>query len=133
MGGAQAARAAGYSVHGAKVAAAKLERRDDVRAAISEARASETVGTPERSPEFASAEAYLAAVVAGTTVPDPVRVSAARALIQYQAPRQRRPLPAPLSPTQAAHRDASAAEREHRDDWARKVVEIRSRLGRKGD
>lgn len=122
MGGAQAAREAGYASGSAKVAAAKLERRADIQAAIAEARGNE----PERGTEYRTAQAYLEAVVAGIERPDPIRVSAARALIAYQAPRQRRPLP-PAITAEAAKR---GVERAPRDEWARTVAEIRSKLGR---
>jgi hypothetical protein len=129
MGQAQAARAAGYSPRSAKVIGCRLEKRADIKAAIG---ASAPPAPAERSVEYQTAEAYLQAVVAGTAAADPTRVSAARALIQYQAPRRRRPLRPTTTPTGQEGSDAAAADRELREEWADKVVAIRARLGRNG-
>jgi hypothetical protein len=129
MNQAQAARAAGYSSKSAKVMGCRLEARDDIKAAIAAARGAEPA---DRAPQFDNAQDYLAAVVRGTVAPDPTRVSAARALIQYERPRTRRPLRPAMTPTQQQGSDAAAADRELREEWADKVVAIRARLGRNG-
>lgn len=73
-----------------------------------------------------SAEAYLAAVIAGTEPPDPVRVRAATALIRYQQATQRAPVPNP-PPQQLAKRAKHAAETAIADEFARRAAEIRAR------
>lgn len=75
------------------------------------------------------AEGYLAAVVNGTEPADAVRVSAARALIQYQKPRQRAPVPSP-TPKKRASMDKAADENALLDAWAKKAAAIRARMGR---
>jgi hypothetical protein len=129
MGQAQAAREAGYAAGSAKNAAAKLEKHAGVMAAIAAAKADQPPEQPARSLEFETAEAYLSAVVAGLARPDPCRVSAARALIQYEMPRQRRPLRPAVNPTQQEAKAKSAAEREQADDWAAKVAAVKRKLG----
>ncbi len=108
MTGAAAARAAGYSTKGAAVAAARLEKRPEVAAAIAAALAERQ---PAPAMTFETAQDYLQAVVAGRVPPDPVRVAAARALLAYERPRTRRPLPAERTPKQEAE---IAAIRERR-------------------
>ena len=109
----------------AKVTAARLERREDVQAAIEAARTARTVTTRH---EYGDAEGYLTAVVLGTEVADPIRVSAARALIQYQRPRTRRPVPALHTPTEQIANDAAADERARRDEWAARAAAIRRKV-----
>lgn len=129
MGPSQAAREAGYAPDSAKNAAAKLEKHDGVQAAIAAAKASQPGEDPVRSLEYQTAEAYLSAVVAGIARPDPIRVSAARALISYQVPRQRRPLKAAVTPTQQEARSKTAEERDAAADWAAKVQAVKAKLG----
>jgi hypothetical protein len=126
MGQAQAARAAGYSARTAKVSASRLERRQDIRDAI----AAKKPAAPASPPTFADAEDYLSAVVCGTATPDPVRVSAARALMSYTVPRKRQPMRPEKTPRQQASSDALASEQEQQEAWRAKVVEIRSKLKR---
>jgi hypothetical protein len=77
-----------------------------------------------------AALAYLADVAAGIARPNRDRISAARAVLPYQAPRQRAPVKSPPPKDLQTKTDLSQ-QRETRGDWDRKVVEIRSRLGRK--
>jgi hypothetical protein len=129
----------------AKVVASRLEHRADIQVAIAEARREPSEPEPQTARALPaaggamtpygqaySAESYLQAVVAGTERPDPVRVGAAKALIAYQQPRSRRPLPPERSPTQQMANEVSAAEREQREAWSQRVVEIRSRLRKPG-
>lgn len=81
------------------------------------------------SPVFASAEDYLAAVVAGTEPADPARISAARGLISYQRAKQRAPVKG-ATPTQLDRRDAQDTEKERLDAWARTAEKVRARLAR---
>ena len=124
LGQKQAAIAAGYSPRSAKVSASRMERNPAIRQAIVEAR---QAGTPAL---YEDAESFLAAVVQGATPADPVRVGAARTLIQYQRRRERSPLKGP-TPRELARRDAQAAEQELLDAWAAKATAIRERLERK--
>lgn len=127
MGGAEAARAAGYSTRTAKQIAVKLERNSGVRAALSR--------TAPQAPEppsaaVISAEEYLVAVVSGAVPADAVRVSAARTLIQYQAGRQRRPLPPEKSPRQSAQIERRADESALLKDWERETAYLHERYSR---
>lgn len=130
LGQAQAAKAAGYSPKSAKVSASKMEKQPSIRKAIAAARkATPASAADAAAPEFADAESFLVAVVQGATPADPVRVSAARTLIQYQRKRERAPLKS-ATPTQMDHRDALGAEKELLDAWAQKAAEVRKRLKR---
>lgn len=120
----QAARMAGYTTS-PKTQASRLEKNPGVRAAIAEE--APPAPPPARSTPYQSAEDYLAAVVRGDEIADPVRVTAARALIQYQQPRTRRPLPPARSPTQSAADADAATERELEEAWQRKVADIMRR------
>lgn len=113
-----AARAAGYAPASAKVTACRLEARDDVQTAIAESKRA----APART--YGDAEAYLLAVVSGAETPDPVRVSAARALIRFQAAPKRRPLPAVLTPKREAALGESDEQRALDADWDRVQREL---------
>lgn len=69
---------------------------------------------------------YLADVAAGIEPPNRDRIAAARALLPYQAPRQRAPVKSP-TPRELQRKTAAATE----SDWNAKSAEIRARLGRK--
>lgn len=125
----RAAIAAGYAEASAKVSASRMEARQDVREAIEAARKAAPPATSAPPAEFQDAESYLQAVVLGTTPPDPVRVSAARALIQYQTAKKRAPVASP-PPKQLAQREEITDETAARDAWARKSAEVRARLSR---
>ncbi len=122
---ARAAIAAGYAVGSAKVAASRLERLPAIRTAITAARAA--VQKPAAAPEFADAETYLEAIVKGTVPPDPLRISAARTLIQYQRGKQRAPLKS-ATPGQLNQRAAINSEQDFLDAWARKAAAVRAKF-----
>lgn len=130
-----AARAAGYAEASAKVSACRMEANPEIAAAIEAARQDRQEERPaagedaSEAPAYIDAESYLMGVVQGLTPPDPVRVSAARALIQYQKARQRAPVKSP-PPKQLAEHDKQAEERALLDQWAEKAAEVRARLGR---
>lgn len=127
---ARAAVAAGYAEQSAKVIASRMEKLPAIREAIAAARAAAKSNTPvDASPEFDDAESYLAAVVQGLTPPDPVRVGAARVLIQYQRQRQRSPLKN-ATPRQLASKGTAAREEELLDLWSVRAAAIRARLKR---
>jgi len=143
-----AARAAGYASASAKVSACRMEADPAIVEAIEAARQGQQAPQqsdvahqqieqhqieqhqqPAEAPAF-DAQGYLAAVVAGTVPPDPVRVSAARTLIAYEKARQRAPVKSP-PPKQLAEHDKQAEERAMLDAWAEKAAAVRARLGRK--
>lgn len=124
---AQAARMAGYAAKSASIQAAKNERNPKIRAAIDEQAPPPPPPEPVRSVAYTSAESYLQAVVEGREPPDPLRVAAARCLIAYESPRQRRPLPAELSPKKDAELQRIADQRSAEAEWARKMESIKRR------
>jgi len=79
----------------------------------------------------ASAEDYLAAVIAGTEPADPVRVRAATALIRYQQAIKRAPVQSP-PPSQLAQRVRRDAEVAVADEFERKAEQIRRKHAKKG-
>jgi hypothetical protein len=80
--------------------------------------------------QYANAEAFLEAVVAGVEPADPVRVQAAKALLAYQAPKKRAPVKSP-SRADLARRGELAAETAVVEDFERKATAIRARHKRK--
>lgn len=126
----RAAIAAGYAEASAAVTASRMEARQDVREAIEAAREAAPAATTTPPAEFRDAESYLEAVVLGTTPPDPVRVAAARALIQYQTAKKRAPVASP-PPKQLAQRADLSDESAARQAWAEKAAEVRARHNRK--
>ena len=121
LGQERAAIEAGYAKSSAKISASRMERSPDIKAAIDAARQSTQAET------YASAEDYLQAVVQGRAVPDPVRVGAARCLIQYERGRERGPVKS-ASPTELARRGEQDKEQELRDAWAETAAKVRERL-----
>lgn len=79
----------------------------------------------------ASAEEYLARVIAGTEPADPVRVRAATALIRYQRAVERAPVQSP-APAQLAQRVRRDAEVAVADEFERKAEQIRRKHAKKG-
>lgn len=75
---------------------------------------------------FPDAESYLTAVVMGTTVPDSVRVAAARVLIQYQTAKKRAK-PESRSPSDMRKREAQDAEIVQMSEFEEKAQRIRER------
>lgn len=84
---------------------------------------------PPTARKYEDALDFLAAVVAGTEPPDPVRVAAAKALLPFQAPRKRAPV-ASAPPRQLQHAAKIGAEEAAREAWRKKSAEVRARLGR---
>ncbi len=79
--------------------------------------------------QYANAEAFLDAVVAGVEPADPVRVQAAKALLAYQAPKKRAPVKSP-KPSDLARRGEMAAETAVVEDFAARAKAIRAKHGR---
>lgn len=77
-----------------------------------------------------SALAYLEAVACGAIEGDSLRVAAAKAVMPFQAPRQRAPVKG-LSPTAARQSDAAAAETAQAESWAATVAKIKARRAAK--
>jgi len=73
---------------------------------------------------FESAEAYLEAVVQGLTVPDAIRVQAAKSLLSYQVPKRRAKAKSP-TPKKLHHATEVAIESENIADFEQKAAEIR--------
>ena len=122
MAGEQAAVAAGYSPASAGITAARLERSTEIREAIAAAR----VKPDPESEHFETAQEYLAAVVAGRVVADPVRVSAARALLPFERAKQRAPIKSE-KPADLHRQSEKDAERAQLDAWERRTADIRAR------
>ena len=126
-----AARAAGYRGKGVKVTASRLDRNPKIRAAIEEARQAargartKAGGRPRYDPE-----GYLRAVIAGSTPADPIRVSAAKALLPFLEPRRRLRKGNAISPREQEHLEEIAAEREAEEAWEETVERIKSRMAK---
>jgi hypothetical protein len=113
-----AARAAGIS----RGYASRLEARPAVVAAIGR---EPRPASPAVQQEFyETAESYLRAVVSGREVPDPARIAAARAVLPFEARRQRQPLKAVRTTGEQDGYDKSAAQKTLADDWSEKVRRI---------
>jgi len=76
---------------------------------------------------FDDAESYLLAVVQGITAPDAVRVTAAKALIQYQKAKQRAPVKS-KTPSQLHKQSISSVEKAASDEFEKKANQIRGKL-----
>lgn len=74
--------------------------------------------------QYETAEQYLAAVVAGTEPPDPIRVQAAKSLMAYQQPKQRAK-PISKTPTELARHNERSAEQQEQEAWRLKAEAIR--------
>ena len=85
---------------------------------------------PPTARQYEDAIAYLAAVVSGAEQPDAVRVAAAKALLPFQSPRTRAPIKSP-PPRQLQSQADMSKQRDAQEDWNRKALEIRTRMGRK--
>lgn len=122
-----AARAAGYAMSSAKVAACRLERSSSIQRAIAAARGSRAkTGGLSYDPE-----GYLRAVVSGREPANPVRVSAAKALLPFLSPPRRVRKAAALRPRELQQAEERATEQALIDGWNEKVRQIRGRLGRR--
>lgn len=72
---------------------------------------------------YEDAESYLLAVVQGQTVPDAVRVQAAKTLIGYQKARQRAPVKS-KTPSQLHKQSISSIEKAASDEFEKKKAKI---------
>lgn len=75
-----------------------------------------------------SALAYLEAVACGAIEGDSLRVAAAKAVMPFQAPRQRAPVKG-IAPSAARQSEAANAESAQSEAWALTVQKIRSKHG----
>ncbi|MCX5810161.1 MAG: hypothetical protein NTX36_12470 [Proteobacteria bacterium] len=80
---------------------------------------------------FDDAESYLMAVVQGRTIPDAVRVQAAKTLIGYQQAKQRAPVKSP-APSQLHRKALSSVQKAASDEFEKKAIQIRAKLKAKG-
>lgn len=124
----RAAVAAGYAESSAKVIASRMEKLPAIQSAIADAQKLASVSV-SGAPEFATAEDYLQAVVEGRVIPDPLRISASRTLIQYQQGKKRAPVKS-ATPTQMHHSQVLAEEQHLLDAWAEKARIVRARLAK---
>ena len=89
-------------------------------------------GRPKKSRKnqdfYEDSESYLLAVVQGKTEPDSVRVSAARALIQYEKQKQRTPLKS-QTPRQIREKMESAIQSAIMEEWE-KTAAVKKKYGR---
>ena len=76
---------------------------------------------------FTDAESYLRAVVMGLTLPDAVRVAAAKCLISYEKAKQRAPVKSP-APAELQKKSARDLETSIRADFEVKAIAIREKL-----
>ena len=76
---------------------------------------------------YETAEDYLEAVVKGLTLPDAVRVAAAKALIQYQKAKQRAPVKSP-TPSQLHQKSIVSVEKSKIEEFEKKAAVIREKL-----
>lgn len=81
---------------------------------------------------FEDAEAYLLAVVRGETLPDSVRVTAAKALIAYQKAKQRAPVKSP-PPSQLRKKTETDLERSNIEQFEVKAAKIREKYAKGRD
>lgn len=75
---------------------------------------------------FETAEDYLLAVVQGQTVPDQVRVQAAKTLISYQLPKKRTKPKSP-TPKELQKKEESSIERNNLLEFEKKAAVIRAK------
>jgi hypothetical protein len=76
---------------------------------------------------FDDAESYLLAVVQGRTVPDAVRVQAAKSLIVYQTARKRAPVKS-LPPSKLQAKTERDIEQSNIDDFEKQAAIIREKF-----
>ena len=80
---------------------------------------------------FPDAESYLLAVVQGLTVPDAVRVAAAKSLISYQTAKKRAPIKSP-APTELRRKIDRDIEENAALDFEKKAMKIREKYQKEG-
>jgi len=129
----KAALLAGYAEKSAAVTASRMESMPGVILALAQAKAPAppTSSAPPASgtSDPMSAEDYLTRVVSGEEPPDPLRISAAKALIAYQQARRRHPVPSP-PPKVQEKRDLHAITAGEAAEWEAKAAEVRARHNR---
>lgn len=75
---------------------------------------------------FEDAESYLLAVVQGRTLPDAVRVQAAKSLIAYQTAKKRAPVKS-LPPAKLQEKTERDIEKSDIEDFEKKAAAIREK------
>ena len=80
---------------------------------------------------FEDAESYLLAVVQGCTIPDAVRVAAAKALIQYQKAKARTPMKSPSS-SQLRRKTETDLEKSKIQEFETKAAKVRKKYSKGG-
>lgn len=79
---------------------------------------------------FEDAESYLLAVVQGRTIPDAVRVQAAKSLIAYQTAKKRAPVKSP-PPAKLQEKTEKDIEKSNIDDFEKRAAKIREKYQNK--
>lgn len=79
---------------------------------------------------FDDAESYLLAVVQGRTVPDAVRVQAAKSLIAYQTAKKRAPVKSP-PPSKLQAKTERDIEKSNIDDFEKRAAKVREKFRNK--
>jgi hypothetical protein len=80
---------------------------------------------------FETAEDYLLAVVQGKTLPDAVRVQAAKTLISYQTPKKRVPVKSD-SPSQIRVKSENSRDKTIKDDFEKRAAKVRAKFEKEG-
>lgn len=78
---------------------------------------------------FETAEDYLLAVIQGKTLPDAVRVQAAKTLISYQTPKKRVPVKSD-PPSQIRVKSESSREKEIKADFEKRAAKVRAKFAK---
>lgn len=78
---------------------------------------------------YENAEQYLEAVVQGKTVPDAVRVQAAKCLISYQTTKKRAKPETP-SPKKLRSKEAAESEKSNLLEFEKKAAKIRAKYNK---
>ena len=81
----------------------------------------------EKQEFFEDAESYLLAVVRGETIPDAIRVAAAKCLISYTKAKQRAPTKSP-APSKLLELSERSVEKSIQEDFEAKAIKTREKL-----
>lgn len=85
----------------------------------------------DRTPKgkFENAMEYLKAVVCGQIAPDALRVSAAKAILPYEAPKSRTKVESP-SPKKLRSKEAAESEKSNLLEFEKKAAKIRAKYNK---
>lgn len=80
---------------------------------------------------FETSQDYLLAVVQGLTIPDAVRVQAAKTLIAYETAKKRAPVKSP-SPSKLQENTQRDIEKSKNQEFEKKAAAIREKFSKRG-